>query len=378
MSKDFMKEKNHFRLCYGLYIILTCFFWSSILWAAENSECFECHSDDSLTKESTDNVLQVEITESLYVDEDKFEKSIHNSNGITCVDCHSDIEVLDWNEDVPHKLYLKRVRCVSCHEDSGQEFKNSVHMKMRTKGITMTCYACHGYHYVQQMEGASVAERTNSICLKCHNPNQFHGWLPSGDAHFAHVECVVCHAPEVPRHIDLRFYDLLTKKFYNGDELLEIIGIDFDRIIQAIDKNKDSIIEMNEFDDLYFMLKQKNIRPILRAELVADINSIAHQINRESAQKTCESCHASDSPYFNAVSIILNWDDGIFERYNIDRAILESYYVSDFYLLGGTRVKLLDKIGLLIIAAGVFAAFGHFFVRVLTISLRRGKKEKDN
>ena len=373
-----MKEKSHFRLCHGLYIILTCFFWSSILWAAENSECFECHSDDSLTKESTDNVLQVEITESLYVDEDKFEKSIHNINGITCVDCHSDIAELDWNEEVPHALYLKRVRCVSCHEDSGEEFKNSVHMKMRTKGITMSCYACHGYHYVQQMEGASVAERTNSICLKCHNPNQFHGWLPSGDAHFAHVECVVCHAPEVPRHIDLRFYDLLTKKFYNGDELLEIVGIDFDKIIQTIDKNKDDIIDMNEFDDLFFMLKQKNIRPILRAELVADINSIAHQINRESAQKTCESCHASDSPYFNAVSIILNWDDGTVERYNIDRAILESYYVSDFYLLGGTRVKLLDKIGLLIIAGGVFTAFGHFIIRVFTVSLRRGKKEKDN
>jgi len=192
------------------------------------------------------------------------------------------------------------------------------------------------------------------------------------------VECVVCHAPDVPRHIDLRFYDLLTKKFYDGDELLEIIGFDFDKIILAIDKNKNEIIDMNEFDDLFFMLKQKNIRPILRAELVADINSIAHQINRESAQKTCEKCHASDSPYFNAVSIILTRDDGTVERYNIDRAILESYYVSHFYLLGGTRVKLLDKIGLLIIAGGACAAFGHFIIRVLTIPIRRRKKNNAN
>lgn len=159
---------------------------------------------------------------------------------------------------------------------------------------------------------------------------------------------------------------------------MKILGIDYDTLMPTIDKNKDNIINMNEFNDLVFMLKQKNIRPILRAELVADINSIAHQINRESAQKTCEKCHASDSPYFSAVSIILTRDDGTVERYPIDREILESYYVSHFYLLGGTRVKLLDKIGLLIIAGGACAAFGHFVIRILTIPLRRRKKEDAN
>jgi len=370
-----MKKMTEFPLRYGLYIILTCCLWPSIIWAVDNSECLDCHSDESLTKESTDNILQTEITESMYVDEEKFEKSIHNMNDITCVDCHSDIEELNWDEEVPHALYLETVNCTSCHEDSGEEFKNSVHMKMRTKGITMTCYACHGYHYVQQMEGASVAERTNSICLKCHNPYQFHDWLPSGDAHFDSVECVVCHAPDVPRHINLRFYDLITNTFYDSDDLLKILGIDYDKLMPTIDKNKDEIINMNEFDDLVLMLKQKNIRPILRAELVAEIDSIAHQINRKSAQKTCEKCHASDSPYFNAVSIILTRDDGTVKRYPIEREILESYYVSHFYLLGGTRVKLLDKIGLLIIAGGACAAFGHFIIRVLTIPIRRRKKE---
>jgi len=362
-------------LRYWLYIILTCALYPCSLWAIDNSACFECHGDESLTRESSDNLLQVEITESLYVDEDQFIHSIHNRNDISCVDCHSDIEELDWNKEVPHALYLERVVCVVCHEDAGEEFKNSVHMKMRTKGITMTCYACHGYHYVQRMEGASVATRTNSICLKCHNPNLFHDWLPSGDAHFAHVECVVCHAPDVPRHIDLRLYDLLTKKFYNGDELLEVMDVDFDHVVQTIDANNDEVIDTGEFDDLSFILRQKNIRPTLRAELVADINSIAHQIHRESAQKSCESCHASESPYFNTVAIILTWDDGTVKRYSVDRAILESYYVSDFYLLGGTRVKFLDKIGVLIVIMGVCSVLGHFIVRVVTVSLRH--KEED-
>ncbi|NOQ45078.1 MAG: hypothetical protein GQ559_00115 [Desulfobulbaceae bacterium] len=373
-----MKKMTKFTLRYGLYIVLTCCLWPSTIWAVENSECFDCHSDDTLTKESTDNILQAKITESMYVDEDKFKHSIHNINGITCVDCHSDIEELNWDEEVPHALYLKAVCCASCHEESGEEFKDSVHMQMRNKGITMTCYACHGYHYVRQIEGASVAERTNSVCLKCHNPFQYHEWLPSGDAHFDSVECVVCHAPDVPRHINLRFYDLVTNKFYEGDDLIERLGISYDEFMPTIDKDKDGIINMDEFDDLVFMLKRKKIRPILRAELVADVNSIAHQIHRGSAQKTCEKCHAADSPYFNAVSIILTRDDGTVKRFNIDRKILESFYVSHFYLLGGTRIKLLDKLGFLIIAGGVCAALGHCTVRVLTASLRRRKEEDVN
>jgi predicted CXXCH cytochrome family protein len=374
-----MKKMTKCTLRYGLYIVLSCCLWPSSIWAVDNSECFECHSDESLTKESTNNILQAEITESLYVDEDKFNLSIHNINGITCVDCHSDIdEELNYDEDVPHALYLKAVCCATCHEESGNEFKNSVHMKMRNKGITMTCYACHGYHYVQQMEGASVAERENSICLKCHNPYQYHDWLPSGDSHFAYVECVVCHAPDVPRHINLRFFDLVTNKFYRCDDLLEILGIDYDQFMPTIDTNKDEIINPDEFDNLVLMLKQKKIRAILHAELVADVNSIAHQINKGSAQKTCQNCHSSDSPYFSAVSIILPRDDGTVERYNIDRSVLESYHVSHFYLLGGTRMKLLDKIGFLVLAGGACAALGHLTVRILTIPFRRRKEEDDD
>lgn len=371
-----MKKITQSTLRYGLCIVISCFMLPSQILAVENSECFECHSDEDLTKESTNNILHAEITESLYVNEDKFNHSIHNINGITCLDCHSDIDDLNYDNEVPHAKYLKAVCCASCHEESGEEFKNSVHMKMRKKGITMTCYACHGYHYVKQMEAASVAERENSICLKCHNPFQYHKWLPSAEAHFSYVECVVCHAPDVPRHINLKFFDLVTNKFYECDDLLAIIGIDYDQFMPTIDKNKDGIINQDEFDDLVLMFKQKNIHAILHAELVADINSIAHQINRGSAQKTCRNCHSSNSSYFNAVSIILTREDGTTERYNVERSVLESYYVSHFYLLGGTRIKLLDKIGLLIIAGGACAALGHLTVRILTIPFRRKGKDK--
>jgi len=52
-----MKKMTEFLLRYGLYIILTYCLWPSVIWAVDNSECFDCHSDESLTKESTDNIL---------------------------------------------------------------------------------------------------------------------------------------------------------------------------------------------------------------------------------------------------------------------------------------------------------------------------------
>ncbi|WP_028583152.1 hypothetical protein [Desulfogranum mediterraneum] len=365
-----------FNLRYGLAILVLCSLSPSWAWGVENAECLECHSDESLTKESTDNILNTEITESLYVDEESFNHSIHNDNGIACVDCHADIEELNWDEELPHAATLESVCCCSCHEESAEEFKDSVHMEIRKKGVTMTCYACHGYHDVKPMEAALVSERANSVCLKCHNPAHTHDWLPAADSHFAFVECVVCHAPEVPRTINLRFYDLVTNQFLSGDQLLDTLGIEYDAFMTTVDTNGNQQIDTDEFDDLILMLKQKDVHAALRAELVAEINPLAHNIRSGSAQKDCGNCHAADSPYFNTVSILLTNADGSIERCTIDRSVLQSYYVNHFYLLGGTRVKLLDKIGLLILAGGACGAGLHLLGRILTSPIRRKKSKK--
>ncbi len=372
-----MQRKTGSPYAWGLLLLAVCCLCPLRSLAIDNSECFDCHGDASLTKESTDNILNTEITESLYVDEEKFDKSVHNRNGITCVDCHSDIEELNYDNDVPHKKNLKKVCCASCHEQAGEDFKNSVHMKLRTKGITMTCYACHGYHYVRQMEGASVTERENSICLKCHNPYQFHELLPSRSTHFAHVECVVCHAPDVPRHINLRIYDLVSNSYYDSNRLFKLLGTDFNQLMKVVDKDGNSILDPDEFENLTLLLRQKNIHPVFHAELVADISSIAHHVNKGTAQKTCQKCHSASSPYFNTVEVVFNRDDGTVDSYRVDRAVLETYYVKHFYLLGGTRMKLMDRIGLLILAGSACAVGLHLTARILTIPLRRKNKGEE-
>ncbi len=372
-----MKKINTHIITHSICLFIIYLFLPPSLWAIENSECLECHSDESLTKESTDNILQTSMTVDLYVDEDRFNHSAHNINGITCVDCHADIEELNWDDELPHKQKLEKVICATCHEEEGDAFKNSVHMEILKKGITMTCYACHGYHYVKQMETALLAERENAYCLKCHNPYQYHQWLPAKESHFALVECVVCHAPEVPRKIHLSFVDLVTNKHIENSEIMYILGITHDEFMPMLDKNTDGIINQDEFDALILMLRQKNVHARFHAELVAELVPEAHEVKRGIAERTCEKCHMVDSPYFDAVSLLIKKDDDTVENLEVDRDVLESYSMSHFYLMSGTRVKLLDKIGLLLIAGGACVVAVHLCIRIVTVPIRR-KKQMDS
>lgn len=356
----------------GVAIVVACLASAPIARAdIENSECFACHGDETLARSKTDEMNHSRMSEQLFIDETKFNHSIHHNNGIGCVDCHADINKLDYNEEVPHKKQLESVNCSMCHEEESTAFKDSVHMKIRGKGITMNCNACHGYHYVTRQESMSVAERTNNSCEKCHNPYQSHDWLPQKNEHFSFVECVVCHVPEAPRYIRLSFLDLVTNKFYSGQEILKILGIAKTEFMPMLDINKDGIINVDEFENLELILRQKNVHAIFHAELVAEMHPSVHHVNKGTAEKDCKTCHSADSPYFNAVTLVLTKDDGSADHFQVDRAVLESFSLRHFYALGGTRIKLLDKIGFLLLAGGLGAVVAHLSIRIATIPLRR-------
>ena len=340
-------------------------------YAIENDECMECHSDDTLTRNESEG-----MKEDLYIDYNNFKYSVHNVNGITCVDCHSDIEELNWDNEVPHATSLAMVDCDGCHEAEGEAYLNSVHKKAGGKGITIPCYACHGYHFVSHLEADSVFERENRFCLKCHNPDNFHEWLPQKETHFAFVECAVCHAPESPRYISLRFFDLVSKKFLGAKDLLAALDTDFDSFMEKLDADKDGVISLPELEDMVFLLRQKDIRGTFHGELVLELVPTVHHINRGGANRECEQCHNPQSPFFEEVYITLNKEDGTGQRQKVERRVLESYYVNHFYAIGGTRVRYLDKIGLVLIVGGISVVIGHLLVRVATIPLRRKRKEK--
>ena len=372
-----MEKNSHSFRHFILYISLFCFTNISSGLAMENSQCMECHGDEDLYRSGAEDINKNYMSMQLFVDEEKFNNSVHHTNEVACVDCHSDIEELNFDNDVPHKVDLDPANCTSCHEEQGEAFISSSHMKARRKGIVMNCYACHDYHYVRHLESASVTERGNTFCLRCHNPYQSHDWLTQKAAHFDSVECSVCHAPQTQRHIHLSFYDLVTNKSLSGDEILEILSIGEDEFMAKMDKNNDGSINSNEFDDLVLMLRQKTVVSIVHAELVVEPEPIVHSVTKEDAIRECTLCHAPDSPFFNSVTIALSRVDGAVDHFEVDRAILEGYHTSHFSALGGTRIRVLDKIGFLLIAGAGAGVFTHLFARLVTIPVRR-KREDEN
>src|SRR5689334_3504844 len=102
--------------------------------ALSNSDCLGCHNDPTATKDVNGKPVSV------YVDQAKFEKSVHSP--LNCTDCHVDVKAY------PHDPAPKAVDCSGCHADPVKAYATSAHAKGRARGnmAAATCVDCHGKH----------------------------------------------------------------------------------------------------------------------------------------------------------------------------------------------------------------------------------------
>jgi len=138
--------------------------------ALENGDCLDCHGEKDLT------VVVGDKTISLYVDESGYALSIHGSNGITCTECHADVE------KVPHQEKLNPVDCSNCHDQTAESYNGSVHAgPMTASGAGAACKDCHGTHDI--LSSDNPRSRTYPLnvpdtCGTCHNNEEIVG--PAG------------------------------------------------------------------------------------------------------------------------------------------------------------------------------------------------------
>jgi hypothetical protein len=183
---------------------------------------------------------------------------------------------------------------------------------------------------------------------------------------------------EAPRHVNLRLYDLLEEKFLGGADMLKALGTDYDGFMPLVDTNGDNIIDVQEFESMVLLFRQNNVRPTFHGELMVEIVPLVHHVNRGKANRDCEQCHVPTSPFFEDVRISFNRDNGTTEHFTVERDVLSTYYVNHFYALGGTRVRILDQIGMAIVAGGLGVVFCHLTARIVTAPARRRRKEKES
>jgi len=144
-------------------------FWLSVflihsvapLAAQENSDCFGCHSDNSLTGKRKGKTISV------FIDEKRFSISIHGS--LVCISCHTDLE----GKEFPHDEELKPVVCGTCHSSEQELHTKSLHGQAITRGDPLAphCKDCHGSHDIlpaKDPRSPISPLKIPYLCGKCH------------------------------------------------------------------------------------------------------------------------------------------------------------------------------------------------------------------
>lgn len=107
--------------------------------------------------------------------------------------------------------------------------------------------------------------------------------------------------------------------------------------------------------------------------------SEAHMLSlKRNAVRECEECHTSGSNFFKTVTVAIVKADGRLKEYKVQPEVLGSMIslasLKNFYVLGSTRLKILDWIGILMVFGGMSVPLLHITFRILTSPIREAKR----
>ncbi len=146
-------------LCFCFAMLLG---MSVVVRAQENSECMDCHEDETLQGKRDGQKFSV------YIAEEIVGASVHKS--LNCIECHSDLK----ESDFPHKRRLAKVNCTTCHEKEEKLFADSLHGRALASGDVLAprCQSCHGKHDILPVKdrNSNVAPpNIPFVCGSCHS-----------------------------------------------------------------------------------------------------------------------------------------------------------------------------------------------------------------
>jgi hypothetical protein len=227
-----------------------------------------------------------------------------------------------------------------------------------------------------------MTEKIRSACLNCHKgvETAHDKWLPNAGLHLSAVACAACHAPNSNRGIVLRLYDENTGKAFTDEELSKLLGRDYARLKEKVNVHGEGI-SSDELWNVVSVLNSKgtDARITFMGKMEVGSGIEAHQLAvRKNAVRDCESCHYEGSDFFRNVTVAVVKADGKVIKYKAKPEVLGSMLslrsLRDFYVLGSTRIKLLDWLGILMVAGGIMLPVAHLTTRILTSPVREAKK----
>lgn len=349
--------------------------------------CAGCHSQiDSKSHGSEKTIIKSKREHSLTLGETcrmchnknftEYEDSVHaalikegSKKAPICSDCHNPHTVRSGKIIEP----ISATPCAKCHEGIFKAYSKDVHGQARiAKGKAAPhCADCHQAHDVK---AASLGDGLKATCLSCHkNAVAAHkDWLPHTERHFEAISCPVCHAPAAQRRVNLRLYDDTAKR-----QVSEKTGVpQFERLAHAADANDMGLDERA----LWSLLKEFNQdggegKTTLRGRLEVRSGVEAHQLSEKSkAIKDCNTCHQAGAEPFQSVTLTIAGPDGRPLRHGIQKEVLNSLSsiesVRGFYVIGGTRIKLLDTLLVLVLLGSISGCLAHMTINRLSRRVR--------
>lgn len=173
----------------SIFVLLATF---SVFAGVKNSDCLDCHSDNTLFKTNSAGKAI-----SLFVDAAKLKASAHRTND--CVSCHVDVTGKHPDDNKPVAL----VDCGRCHQRQTESFNTSVHGLALQAGHddAATCRDCHDTHEIIADTSPSSPlyfSRQAETCGACHEKEarewaqSVHGQAVLAGSHDAPT-CTGCH-----------------------------------------------------------------------------------------------------------------------------------------------------------------------------------------
>ena len=314
------------------------------------------------------------------------EGSIHSSmlkegdlNAPVCTDCHGFHAV----RNTAAFNTMAGLPCKNCHQDVFTAFAESIHGKARLNGnsVAPLCTSCHHAH---DIKATALNEGIKYSCMGCHKDaaSMHKKWLPEAALHMDSVSCAVCHSPDAGGRVFLRLVDKSTGKPFTEEQVVKLLGEHYKELVGLMNPRSSDITN----EGLYKIVKKlnagsNNMKVTLIGSISVSRGIAAHNLAlKQHAVKECEQCHSAKSDFFRNVSLVIMKDNGEAELFNTDQEVLGSLFsvlpASQFYALGSTRLKMLDIIGILMVAGGVSLPITHLLIRKVTAPIRKKRKEE--
>ncbi|MBI5254869.1 MAG: hypothetical protein HY855_00105 [Burkholderiales bacterium] len=351
------------------------------------TDCADCHEDIGDDKHATEKpAVKSRRDYALKLNDGcischkkhvtQFQDSVHaamlkegSDKAPLCSDCHAVHTLLNVKFHKP----VAETPCLKCHEDIGKAYVKDVHgLERVAKGKPAPiCADCHQAHAIK---AASFGTALKDNCLACHKEAvaQHKDWLPNTGRHFEAIACVVCHAPNAERRVNLRLFSQKGQK-----QLIEQAGVPrFEQLVKAADQQDQGLDERA----LWSLLQEFNRGSglgdvVLRGRLEVASGVQAHQLAEKSkAISDCDTCHRRDAQAFQSVVVSIAGPDGRTLRHGVDKDVLRSAVatasVRGFYAIGANRIQLLDWLLVAAVLGSIGGVLAHMTVKWATRRIR--------